>query len=736
MAISKDKKNQLASLMKGINKKFGDNSVNFVSDIKEELKAKYFTSPSCEFNMMLYGGIGVGKITEFFGPESSGKTSMAIEIIKQEQDKDPEFVAGWFETEGSITAEQLEKKGVDMDRLIYWDQKKLSAEEGLDILRGLVESSMVNMIVVNSVAGLVPNTEITNDLDHQNIGTMAKLMSKLFRVITGVADKNKTSLVFINQIREKVGVMFGCLHADTLVNFTDGRSIPIRKVVENKIKGKVWSYNEYTNKFEEKEIIDWHYNGKVNSSNDYIHIEAEGAGGQSTRFGFTVTRDHNVLTNNGWKKAKDITLNDMLVTKYKSIINDSLEDFLWGMFVGDSTIHIRSNSTANIKLQDNENINYLNWKLSKLPKQFNMHKCDYKKVKYESDYMPELAIIKQNLNKRDPLEMLNNHYSPIGLAIWYMDDGYYDCSKGHDRASISIKRFKNSNKIIEIKDKLNSLGFECNCTLKDGSIRFNRNGTEKLFSTICKYVPKCMQYKLSDKYKNKYEDFTLSYHEEIKKLYVPIIMIRKASEKQMKQKGKYDLTIEGNHNYLVGGSNNGIIVHNSPETTTGGRALAFYATTRVRFSRVKLTSADGIKEEEGVKIHCKVYKNRLANGNPYKSCDYVAKHDTGIDSIVELPTILEREEIIAKSGAWYYYPSKDNIDTIGGIPCKFNGKASLIKALNDNEELRNFFKDKIENIYNNSKSGEHLDAEEIKSLEQENNELEDDFEKLEEVLTR
>lgn len=381
MAISKEKKSQLASLMKGINKKFGDKSVSFVSDIKEDLKAKYYTSPSCEFNMMLYGGVGIGKITEFFGPESSGKTSMAIEIIKQEQDKNPDFVAGWFETEGSITVEQLEKKGIDMERLIYWDQKELSAEKGLDILRGLVESSMVNMIVVNSVAGLVPSTEITNDLDHQNIGTVAKLMSKLFRVITGIADKNKTSLIFINQIREKVGVMFG-----------------------------------------------------------------------------------------------------------------------------------------------------------------------------------------------------------------------------------------------------------------------------------------------------------------------------------------------------------------SPETTTGGRALAFFATTRIRFSRVKLTAADGIKEEEGIKVHCKVYKNRLANGNPYKSCDYIAKHDTGIDYIVELPTILEREEIIAKSGAWYYYPSKDNIDTIGGVPCKFNGKASLIKALNDNEELRNFFMDKISNIYNDSKAGEHLDANEIESIEEENNDLEDDFESLQDAL--
>lgn len=693
MAIT-DKQKRLNEAINKINKQFGEGTVTKASEAGDKLVKRIVKTPSIEFNNMLYGGLG--GIVELFGPESSGKTSMAIETLAENQARDPDFVGGWLETEGSITKEILQSHGVDLSRLIYWDQQDVeNAENALDVIRSLVSSGAVDMIIVNSVAGLAPKVETEDNLEKQNIALVARLLSKFFRVITGIADKNKVTMVFINQVRDKVGVMFGCLHADTLVNFTDGRSIPIRKVVENKIKGKVWSYNETSKIFEEKEIIDWHYNGDVNTNKDYLHIEAQGFGGQSTRFGITVTQDHIVLTNNGWKKAKDITLNDMLVTKYESIINESLENFLWGAFIGDSTISIRSKSTACLKLQDNENPDYLQWKLSKLPKEFNMHKIA---ERYESNYISELAIVKQQIEQRDPMIMLNEHYSPLGLAIWYMDDGNYDTNGGHARASISIKRFKKTKKLEEIWNKLVSMGFDCSCNLNNGLITFTKLGTEKLFDVIHEYIPDCMQYKLGDNYKGKYKDFTLSYHKEVKEYYTPVTMIREASDKQIKQKGKYDLSIEGNHNYLVGGKINGVVVHNSPETTGGGRALAFYSSIRVRMNNLKIDKSDPIGDTEGVKISCIVRKNRFArNHNPYTKCIYYARYDSGIDNIVALPILLQEAGIVRQAGAWWYYEDENGQPlTVNGTECKFKSKNVFLDELRNNEILREELINKLE----------------------------------------
>ena len=208
MALDKDKMKRLNGVIAGINKKF-NNSVNFVSKIKDELEIKYYPTPSYEYNAMLGGGIAKGKIIEFYGENSSGKTSLAIEIISHNQKIDPNFVAGWFETEGSVDPSQLEAFGVDMDRLVYWDQKEVGAEQGFDILRSLVSSGEFDMIVCNSVAGLCPTKEVEDEMDKANIALTARLLSKLFRGITGGADKNGTSLLFINQIRNNVGVMFG-----------------------------------------------------------------------------------------------------------------------------------------------------------------------------------------------------------------------------------------------------------------------------------------------------------------------------------------------------------------------------------------------------------------------------------------------------------------------------------------------------------------------------------------------
>lgn len=206
--ISKEKQKKLNDAMGKINKRFGAGTISTATEASEKLARTVIKTPSVEFNNMLYGGIG--SIVELFGPESSGKTSLAIETLAYNQKQNPDFIGAWLETEGSVTKEILATHGVDLDRLIYWDQQDAgNAENSLDICRSLVASGSIDLMIVNSVAGLAPKVETEDDLEKQNIALVARLLSKFFRVITGIAKKNNVTMIFINQVRDKVGVMFG-----------------------------------------------------------------------------------------------------------------------------------------------------------------------------------------------------------------------------------------------------------------------------------------------------------------------------------------------------------------------------------------------------------------------------------------------------------------------------------------------------------------------------------------------
>ena len=210
MAISKDKKKAIDALMGKVNKKFGAGSISLLVDIQEELKIKFYRTPSHEVNSMLGGGIGKGKIVEFYGNNSSGKTSMALEIIARAQQEDPEFMAAWIETERSLDSDYIASFGIDMDRLTVVEQsEELTAEACMDIIRSLINSEMFGMIVLNSVAALSPKKEVEDELEKQNMALTARLLSKFLRITTGSLGKTKTSLILINQVRQNLGSMYG-----------------------------------------------------------------------------------------------------------------------------------------------------------------------------------------------------------------------------------------------------------------------------------------------------------------------------------------------------------------------------------------------------------------------------------------------------------------------------------------------------------------------------------------------
>src|SRR5499426_596924 len=151
------------------------------------------------------GGVPRGRVVEIFGPESSGKTTLALQVIAEAQKLGG--LAAFVDAEHALDAAYAQKLGVDIDNLLV--SQPDNGEQALEIVEVLVRSGGVDVVVVDSVAALVPKAEIEGEMGEAQMGLQARLMSQALRKLTGVVSKSKTSLIFINQLREKIGVMFG-----------------------------------------------------------------------------------------------------------------------------------------------------------------------------------------------------------------------------------------------------------------------------------------------------------------------------------------------------------------------------------------------------------------------------------------------------------------------------------------------------------------------------------------------
>jgi recombination protein RecA len=151
------------------------------------------------------GGVPRGRVVEIFGPESSGKTTLALQVIAEAQKTGG--LAAFIDAEHALDAAYAQKLGVDLDNLLV--SQPDNGEQALEIVEVLIRSGGVDVVVVDSVAALVPRAEIEGEMGEAQMGLQARLMSQALRKLTGVVSKSKTCLIFINQLREKIGVMFG-----------------------------------------------------------------------------------------------------------------------------------------------------------------------------------------------------------------------------------------------------------------------------------------------------------------------------------------------------------------------------------------------------------------------------------------------------------------------------------------------------------------------------------------------
>ena len=238
MAENIDKKKALETALSQIEKQFGKGSVMKLGDYKA-MEIEAIPTGALSLDMALgIGGLPRGRIIEIYGPESSGKTTLALHVVAEAQKEGGE--AAFIDAEHALDPVYAKKLGVDIDNLIV--SQPDTGEQALEITESLVRSGALDVIVVDSVAALVPKAEIDGDMGDSHMGLQARLMSQALRKLAGAINKSKTVLIFINQLREKVGVMFGNPETTTggrALKFYASVRLDIRKAENIKQDGEI-----------------------------------------------------------------------------------------------------------------------------------------------------------------------------------------------------------------------------------------------------------------------------------------------------------------------------------------------------------------------------------------------------------------------------------------------------------------------------------------------------------------
>ena len=207
--LGDDREGKLAALnnaVAAIEKNYGKGSLMKLGDSSANIDIEAIPTGSISLDVALgVGGVPRGRIIEIYGPESSGKTTVALHMIAEAQKRNG--IAGFIDAEHALDPQYAKKIGVDIDNL-YISQPD-NGEQALEIAETMIRSGALDIVIVDSVAALVPKAEIEGDMDDQQVGLHARLMSKAMRKLTGVINRSNCAVVFINQLREKVGIMFG-----------------------------------------------------------------------------------------------------------------------------------------------------------------------------------------------------------------------------------------------------------------------------------------------------------------------------------------------------------------------------------------------------------------------------------------------------------------------------------------------------------------------------------------------
>jgi len=230
MPVADDRAKAVELALAQIEKQFGKGSIVRLGSREALLPIAVISTGSISFDAALgVGGIPRGRVSEVFGPESSGKTTICLQVIAEAQKNGG--LAAFVDAEHALDPGYAKKLGVDVDNLLV--SQPDSGEQALEITEALVRSGAIDVLVIDSVAALVPKAELDGEMGDSHMGLQARLMSQALRKLTGTVSKSRTALIFINQIREKIGVMFGNPETTTggrALKFYSSVRIDIRRI--------------------------------------------------------------------------------------------------------------------------------------------------------------------------------------------------------------------------------------------------------------------------------------------------------------------------------------------------------------------------------------------------------------------------------------------------------------------------------------------------------------------------
>jgi recombination protein RecA len=591
------------------------------------------------------GGVPRGRVVEIYGPESSGKTTLALHVIAEAQHLGG--IAAFIDAEHALDPIYARKLGVNIDELLI--SQPDTGEQALEITETLVRSNAVDVIVVDSVAALVPRAELDGDMGDSLPGLQARLMSQALRKLTAAISRSGAVVIFINQIREKIGVMFGCFHYGTRIVLADGRHEKIGKIVNQRMPVDVLSYDPGTGKIEPRRVVNWFDNGRADR---FIQFQVEG--GRSGHRHFAATENHLVFTPRGQRRAGLLRLGDevlLAVPDYR--LTDEQLQVVLGGGLGDGSIRKVGAHTAHFRVGHGVGQkDYLGWKQEMLAPFAGAIRKTGNGFGFDTLAMPAILDIWAELytnGKRATSAAALDRLDARGLAVWYGDDGSFMGSYarwGRGKAVV-YNRSLAPDARARVAATLQRLGV--GAPRDDGrGFWFTSPQTARLHALLAPYLHPSLDYKLHPSLRGRFV-----WHAPVAGDLAERKVLRTAPAKITKRYLKpptrsmrrFDLEIEGNHSYLA----DGVVVHNSPETTTGGRALKFYASVRLDIRR-----QDAIKqgtESVGVRTKVKVVKNKLAP--PFREAEFDVIYGEGVSKAGTVLDAAVEQSLVEKSGTWY-----------------------------------------------------------------------------------
>jgi recombination protein RecA len=677
----KDRDKALETALAQIDRQFGKGSV---MRLGEDARAPMEVIPtgSIALDVALgIGGLPRGRVVEIYGPEASGKTSLALHAIANAQRAGG--IAAIIDAEHALDPDYARKLGVDTDALLV--SQPDTGEQALEIADMLIRSGALDLIVIDSVAALVPRAELEGEMGDAHVGLQARLMSQALRKITGGLNSSGTTAVFINQLREKVGVFFGCLSYSTRVTLADGQQMQIGKLVNQRLPVEVLSYDPAAGAIVPRKVVNWFDNGRTDQ---FLQVTVARPGGNG-RAQMALTRNHLVRTPGGWREAGTLAAGDRVMIAQQHRLSEMQLEVLRGTLMGDGTLsRVRNGPGARFRLGHRPGQTaYLDWKLglfANIPHTRSATAAGAHSVDFTP--LPELGPLSEEIYGSDGRKHFSSDYlkslTPLSLALWYMDGASQSARstrlaartrRGSARVTVRVDAMSADTREA-LRDHLRDAFGLPSRLAQDGAkerwhLCFDTASSARFAELVAPYVPEAMAALLPERCRGRY-----ALEPELTAptlLPAPAVVTGIRVKPQTRSMRRFDLEVEGSHNYLA----DGIIVHNSPETTSGGRALKFYASVRLDVRRIE-TLKDG-QEAVGSRIRVKVVKNKVSP--PFRQAEMDLLFNQGISREGSLIDLGVEQGIVRKSGAWYTYDG----DQLG------QGKENARQFLKDNPDLAN-----------------------------------------------